>query len=190
LLLLVEALLGAALVKFGLVVKDASPARAVVLSIHLANTLALLAALALTAWWGGGRKRVSWSGRAWASLAGVAALGITGALSALADTLFPAPSLAAGLAQDWNSGANWLVHLRGLHPVLALAVGGWVVYFSFSRMGGARRLALATVGLVAAQIELGIMNLAALTPLWMQVAHLLAADLLWIALVLLCEASA
>src|SRR5579871_6408962 len=46
-----EALIGAALVKFGLVVNDASPARAAVLSLHLANTMTLLACLTLTAWW-------------------------------------------------------------------------------------------------------------------------------------------
>jgi hypothetical protein len=45
-----EALIGATLVKFGLVVHDASPARAAVLSLHLVNTLTFLACLTLTAW--------------------------------------------------------------------------------------------------------------------------------------------
>jgi heme a synthase len=189
-LLVIEALLGAALVKFGLVVNDASPARAVVLSIHLANTLALLASLTLTAWWGGGNARVRWDGRAWTSLAGVVVLGITGALSALADTLFPATSLAAGLAQDWSAGASWLVRLRALHPFLALAVGVWVVYYASSRMGKARRSAMVVLTLVAGQIAAGVINLALLAPLGMQVVHLLLADLLWIAVVVMCESPA
>ena len=146
--LIIEALIGAALVKFGLVVNDPSPARAVMLSLHQANTLALVGSIALTAWWGAGNKRVSWDGRAWTSLAGVIALGITGTLSALADTLFPSHSLAEGLAQDWSGDANWLVHLRALHPFLALAVGLWIVYYASSRMRDARRGALAVMALV------------------------------------------
>ena len=50
-----EALIGATLVKFGLVVHDASPARAAVLSLHLVNTLTFLACLTLTARWASGR---------------------------------------------------------------------------------------------------------------------------------------
>jgi heme a synthase len=187
-LLVVEALLGAALVKFGLVVNDPSPARAVVLSIHLANTLALLAAITLTAWWGSGRPRRPLDSRARTGLAGVVVLGITGALSALADTLYPSTSLEAGLLQDLNAGANWLVRLRAVHPFLALAVGLWVVYYASVRMGKARGLALGVMTLVAAQIAAGVMNLALLAPVGMQVIHLLLADLLWIALVVLCQA--
>jgi heme A synthase len=185
--LVAEALIGAALVKYGLVVNDASLARAVVLSIHQANTLALLGSIALTAWWGAGNKRVPWDGRAWISLAGLIALAITGTLSALADTLYPSPSLTEGLAQDWSAGANWLVHLRALHPFLALAVGLWLVYYASLRMREARRGALAVMGLVGAQIAAGVLNLALLTPLSTQVIHLLLADALWIAVLLLCE---
>jgi heme a synthase len=187
LFLVAEALIGAALVKFGLVVNDPSPARAAVLSMHLANTLALLGSLTLTAWWGGGHARVAWDLRAWASLAGVVILGITGALSALADTLFPSSSLTAGLAQDWSGGANWLIRLRALHPFLALAVGLWVVFYASSWIAQARRPAGVVMALVGAQIAAGVVNLALLAPLGMQVAHLLLADLLWIGLIVLCE---
>ncbi len=187
LFLVLEALLGAALVKYGLVVNDASAARVVVLSFHLANTLALLGILTLTAWWAGGHRRIHWDARAYVSLAGVIALGITGALSALADTLFPSTSLAAGLAQDLTSGANWLVRLRALHPFLAVGVGLWLVYYASLRMPQARRAAMVVMALVAAQIAAGVVNLALLTPLGMQVVHLLLADLLWIALVILAE---
>ncbi len=187
--LVIEALLGRALVTNGLVVNDASPERAVVLSFHLANTLALLAALALTAWWAAGHPRVRWDAPASISLAGVIGLGVTGALSALADTLYPSTSLAAGLAQDLTAGANWLVRLRALHPFLAVGVGLWLVYYASSRLPGARRAAIAVMALVAAQIAAGVLNLALLTPLGMQVTHLLLADLLWIALIVLCESA-
>jgi heme A synthase len=77
LFLLTEALIGAALVKYGLVVNDASPARAAVLSLHQTNTLTLLACLTLTAWWAGHARfrpsgRTAWM--AWGSLSAVAVL--------------------------------------------------------------------------------------------------------------------
>jgi heme a synthase len=189
LFLITESFIGAALVKFGLVVSDASPARAAMLSLHLTNTLTLLACLTLTAWWAGHPRnrpagRAAWM--AWGSLTAVAVLGITGALAALADTLYPVHSLAAGFAQDLSSDANFAVHLRAIHPFLAAAVALWLVYYAIGRAVDARPPALAVIALVAAQLLAGVVNLLLLTPVWMQIVHLLLADLLWIALVVLC----
>jgi len=189
LFLITEALIGAALVKFGLVVSDASPARAAVLSLHLTNTLTLLACLTLTAWWAG-QPRIRPAGRAawmaWGSLAAVAVLGITGVLAALADTLYPVHSLAAGFAQDLSPDANFAVRLRMMHPFLAGAVALWLVYYAIWRAADARKPALAVIAIVAAQLLAGVLNLLLLAPVWMQIMHLLLADLLWIALVVLC----
>jgi heme A synthase len=177
------------LVTHGLVVNDASPARAAMLSLHLANTLALLACVTLTAWWAT-HPKIRLSGEAWASLAAVAVLGITGALAALADTLYPVHSLAAGFAQDLSPDASFVVRLRAMHPFVAAAVGLWVLYFALRRAPAARIAASATIALVAAQLLAGALNLALLTPIWMQLVHLLLADLLWIALVVLCASPA
>jgi heme A synthase len=189
LFLVTEALIGAALVKFGLVVNDASPARAAVLSLHLTNTLTLLACVTLTAWWAS-HPRVRLAGRAawlaWSSLVAVALLGITGVLTALADTLYPVHSLAAGFAQDFSSNAHFAVRLRAMHPFLAVGVALWLVYYSMSRVADARKPALAVISLVAVQLLAGVLNLLLLTPIWTQLLHLLLADLLWIALVVLC----
>jgi heme A synthase len=187
--LVTEVFIGAALVVFGLVVDDPSPARAAVLSLHLANTLALLGSLTVTAWWAN-HPRIRLSGRAWASLAAVAFLGITGVLAALADTLYPAHSLAAGFAQDLSPDANFLLRLRAMHPFVAAAVGLWIIYYAALRAPGARRAAQAVIVLVVAQILAGVLNLALLTPIGMQMIHLLLADLLWIALVVLCASPA
>ena len=108
--LVTEALLGASLVLLHHVADNASVSRVYSLSLHLANTLTLLACLALTAWWAGGHPPVRLRGRAlWiaaATLLTVVAAGITGAIAALGDTLFPAPSLAAGLARDFDPASN------------------------------------------------------------------------------------
>ena len=180
-----EALIGAALVKFGLVVNDASPARAAVLSLHLANTMTLLACLTLTAWWSRRPKvRLSWI--EWTSLSGVVLLGITGALAALADTLYPVHSLAAGFAQDFDSGASFILRLRALHPLLAAAVAMWLIHYALARSSSPSRTAKIVIATVVVQFLVGIANLLLLAPITMQLLHLLLADLLWIALVALC----
>jgi len=184
--LVTEALIGAALVKFGLVVTDSSAGRAAVLSLHLTNTLTLLACLTLTARWAGNHSRIRLAWKAWISLAAVVLLGISGALAALADTLYPVHSLVAGFSQDLNPGANLTIKLRVIHPILAAAVGIWLIYYAKSRSSSARRWAQAIIAIVAAQFLAGAVNLLALAPVGMQLAHLLLADLLWIALVVLC----
>jgi heme A synthase len=45
------------------------------------------------------------------------------------------------------------------------------------------------VGLVAAEIAIGAVNVLLLAPVFLQLVHLLAADLLWLALVLLAAAT-
>jgi heme A synthase len=191
--LLTEALIGAALVLLGHVEKNASVTRAYSLSTHLINTLTLLACLTLTAWWASGkpafrpRRRAAWL--AGVSLAVVGILGVSGAIAALGDTLFPAQSLAAGLARDWDPSANIFLRLRGLHPLIAAGAGAWLLFYavsSASRRPDVRRQAWLMAACLGAQLLGGAVNLLLLAPIWMQMVHLLLADLLWIALVLLC----
>jgi heme A synthase len=190
--LMTEALIGAALVLLEHVARNSSPNRAYSLSTHLINTLTLLACLTLTAWWGMGKPRLLIEGRA-ACLAGISVaavgiLGVSGAIAALGDTLFPASSLASGLAQDFNPAASIFVRLRWIHPALAVLCGAWLLYFGLNalRRPESRRPALVMTGLIAAQLLAGVVNLLLLAPVWMQMVHLLLADLVWIALVLLC----
>lgn len=194
--LVTEALLGAALVKLGHVANNASPMRAYSDSAHLVNTLTLLACLTLTAWWGSGRPAVLVHGRdgwlAGISLAVVVVLGISGAITALGDTLFPVHSLSAGFAQDLDPAANIFLRLRIFHPMIAAGAAAWLAFYAagagFARPA-VRPFAWAVGGLLVAQLGAGVVNLALLAPVWMQILHLLLADLLWIALVLLCATS-
>jgi len=198
--LLTEALIGAALVLLQHVARNASVSRAYWLSTHLINTLMLLACLTLTAWWSAKRvgqaappalprRRTVWM--AGVSLASVVVLGVSGAIAALGDTLFPASSLAAGLAQDLDPAAHIFLRLRLLHPLIAVAVGAWLLFYavsSASRRPDVGRPAWSLVALLGAQIGAGVVNLLLLAPVWMQLVHLLLADLLWITLVLLSAA--
>jgi heme a synthase len=192
-LLLNEAFLGALLVKLGYVTGNQSMGRVMVLSIHLSNTLLLLAALTLTArllgtgqLWRelgvGGAKKV------WAlfGLAATLVVGVSGSLAALGDTLFPASSLRAAFAQDFAAESPWLLRLRGVHPVSAVVAAMFVLWLARqARRAGARRLAGAVLALLAFQFALGLADVLLLAPVWMQILHLLGADLYWVGLVML-----
>jgi cytochrome c oxidase assembly protein subunit 15 len=192
-LVVVEALVGAGLVLFGWVAHDASLARAWVMPVHLTNTFLLLGALALTAWWSDAPAAAQPPpGRSPASVA-VAALtvvlaGATGAVAALGDTLFPSATLAEGLRQDVGSGAHLLLRLRLLHPPVAAAAAIACAMAARAGLAAAagpvRRAGGAVAALVALQVVAGVVNVALLAPVWLQIAHLVLADLLWIALVL------
>ena len=72
-----------------------------------------------------------------------------------------------------------------LHPLVAIAGGlgiVWIVrYLSIGMSDSARKRGRTIVWLVVAQFGVGLINIALLTPLELQVIHLLLADLLWIA---------
>ena len=191
--LLTEVLLGAALVLLHHVANNASVNRAYSLSSHLLNTLTLLACLALTAWWASGKPAVRVAGpAAWMSalaLASFALVGMSGVIAALGDTLFPASSLAAGLAQDLDPAANIFLRLRLFHPVIAAVSGTWLVAFTvicLMRTPEAKPFAFAVIGVGGLQMMLGLANVVLLAPAAMQIAHLFVADALWVLLVLLC----
>ena len=192
--ILVEAGLGALLV-FAEHQKN-SDFYAALVAIHLLNTFILLAFLALTAWWASGGKSITLKNKGrlalllGIALVGVASLGMTGAITALGDTLFPAGSLAQGIAQDTDPAASFLVRLRVIHPIIAILVGVYALnvaryLYEKSNTPAGKRLSLLLGGLVLLQLTAGVLNLLLLAPIWMQIVHLLLADSVWISCVLL-----
>ncbi len=193
-LMLTEALLGAALVLFGLVDKDASLARGLSVSLHLTNTHLLLAALTMTAWLATRPEAEFWPRRAPKILFGALALAllvsVTGAVAALGDTLFPAASVKAGIEREFSSGAAFLLRLRVVHPPAAVFAAFFFLWTASTvarlrPFPPVRRMAALVAGFALAQLCAGAVNIALLAPIWMQLLHLLLADILWIALVLL-----
>jgi cytochrome c oxidase assembly protein subunit 15 len=189
LLLVNEAFLGALLVKLGYVTTNRSFGRVVVLSIHLSNTLLLLAALTVTAALlsrGVARPRIIAGAKTmWWVAAGLAAtlvVGVSGSLAALGDTLFPSATLAASFAQDFSTSAPLLLRVRWVHPAAACVAALFVAWSILRARGGLRWLVAALLGV---QFVLGVADVLLLAPVWMQILHLLGADLYWIALVLL-----
>ncbi len=193
--ILIEALLGAGLVLFKLVEENSSVFRALAVSLHLLNTFILLAFLALNAWWASGGKRVSFKNRKKLlvlfaiGLTGIALVGMSGAITALGDTLFPSTSLAQTLAEQADPEAHFLIRLRIYHPIIAILVGVYALYLvkhlyaQFQHPTG-KRLSLLLGTLIVIQWMAGMANVILLAPVWMQVVHLFLADSVWIAYIL------
>src|SRR5262249_41689102 len=123
-------------------------------------------------------------------LLAILTLGVTGAIAGLADTLFHSSSIIEGFHREFSGPHHMLLRLRIIHPALALVVGAFLVILALRTLRVAnsivvRRLAECLLALVLLQFAFGLLNLLLLTPLWMQILHLLAADLLWITLLLL-----
>lgn len=187
--LFAEALLGAGLVLFQYVEHNASAGRAAYLSAHLVNTQILLAMLTLTAWFGSDPVTRAWRGApklVVAALPVAIVVAVSGAIAALGDTLFPAASVASGMRQEFSQTASALQRLRVVHPVLAVVGGAILLATAVTAMrSGRSRMGPILAALVFLQLAAGVLNIALLAPVWMQILHLLLADLLWIALVVM-----
>lgn len=194
-----EALIGAGLVLLALVADDASLRRVIALALHLINTFLLVASLGVTAFAAEQRPtvpqpvgKVPWL--LFPALFGTLLIGVSGAMTALGDTLFPAVDLKTGLAQDVAPAAHFLLRLRVLHPALALLTSLYLaVAVSLSAGSTAapavRWFSRLLLALFVVQIGAGVTNLLLLAPVAMQLIHLLLADCVWLALVLLAVAS-
>ena len=195
---IIEGLIGRYLVKKGLVADNDTLARAGVISLHLVNTLILLAVLTLTAWWATQQKiigipifwRQNFKTTVILSLClfAVLALSAAGAITALGNTLFPVNSLSEGMARDL-SPTHILQSLIWIHPVAAVVIG-LSITFVVVLLGYAQKSSIVLkltkiqIGFIVVQIILGGLNLLLHAPVWMQLAHLFMADLVWINLIL------
>jgi cytochrome c oxidase assembly protein subunit 15 len=74
--------------------------------------------------------------------------------------------------------------MRWLHPAAAVVGLGCAIWLSVHLHS---RLGRIVLGLIALQLLLGVGDVLLLAPTWMQVLHLLGADLYWIALVAACS---
>jgi cytochrome c oxidase assembly protein subunit 15 len=171
--------------------------RAPYLALHLTNTLLLLAALTLAAHFLSRRAgylrekvRIAAPFLGIASLVIVLVVGVTGSLAALGDTLFPPSSLGAAFAQDFSATSEWLVRWRWTHPTVAFLASVfliWLLVRAAQRRSqwDNRALSALVLILLALQYVLGILDVAFLAPVWLQILHLLGADVLWAAIVVL-----
>ncbi len=196
LFVITEAAVGAGLVLTGNVAEAVTDTRPLWAMGHLINTFILLTFLTLTAWFATKERKVSLNidlKTAALIILGVAGLlfvGLSGSLAALSNMLFPSQTLAEGVAKDFSATSNIILRLRLSHPILSILTG---VYLIFLAGWLKARSADATTAwwsnavslLVIGQVIFGGATLLTLGPIVMQLGHLLLADAVWIAFVLL-----
>jgi heme A synthase len=193
---IIEGLIGAGLVIFELVGLNQSAERAIVMALHLVNTLILVGFLTLTAWWASGARTPQWQGQQrinWLlgiGVIGMMVVGASGAVTALGDTLF----VHEGVPIESTATTQFLVQLRIWHPALAVITGLFVVLAStavYRLRPSSHTLLFSRLVKVAFIIQLfaGVLNVYLMVPVWMQLIHLLLADIIWIAWVLLGAAA-
>jgi len=198
--IILEALLGAGLVLFELVEDNDSVARAVIVGLHLVNTFGLLGFGCLTAWWAqGGNIPAGMRSHpvgSWLALGLflTVIVGMSGAITALGDTLFPIDPTSPGelvdkLSRDLQPTEHFLVRLRVFHPFLAGGVS--LILFCGAFLARKRlptrsisRLSVLLMALLAMGVVHGLGNIWMAAPGWMQIIHLLLADGIWITQVL------
>jgi heme A synthase len=181
--LLTEALLGAMLVKLELVANNASANRAVAMSLHLANTFLLLAAMTTATMFSflpepklasAPPTRQKWF--LLVALGSILVVGMSGAVAALGDTL-----VQHGVQHVF---VEVLVKLRIGHPLLAIVGMGSIALVVVSSQGSpAGRLSWVLAGLGIGQVLCGLLNVVLSVPVTLQLLHLLLADLIWMALI-------
>ena len=184
--LFIEALIGAVLVLFSLVEYNDSVARAIMMGIHLINTFLLIGCLAHLCYQVFGAKPkviadIRWD--TWPTLFGLGLIlmGATGSMVALGDTLFPASSLAEGLAQDLNPNSHWLIKLRVMHPALAvfIVISGIAGLAKAGYSGRAGFWGMLLSFLLLTQFCVGLANWLLLAPTWIQLVHLWIAEVIF-----------
>ena len=191
-LVTVEAIIGAGLVRFEWVADNDSVERVYTMVFHFANTFLLLAAMVLTGWLVSGgtvpflRNQGQSALAVGLALMGVLVVGSGGAVTALGDTLY----LTEGLSPQDSPVVAGLLQSRYYHPAAAILVFFLVSWSSFRFVAArpsemTRRLAYSTVGLYGLQLIVGALNVYLKAPIWIQLVHLLVADVIWITLVLL-----
>lgn len=185
---IIESLLGAGLVLLGLVEDNDSILRIFAVSLHLLNTFILVALTALNAYYSSDPKasltKLNAKKAFKMGLFLILVIGISGAVTSLADTLFP-PSTFTETMNEWiDPTAHLLQRLRPYHPFFAVAFGLAIIayldhFFKPTSQRG-EKLRFWIKVLIFVQFGLGMLNIVLHVPLYMQITHLLFAELIWI----------
>ena len=195
--IITEALVGAGLVLTGNTAEALTAARPFWMIGHLTNTFILLAFLTLTGWFASGGKYLNFKAQPKVLLLlgigvfGIFLIGMSGSVAALSGMLFPSVTLSEGIAKDFSETSHILLRLRVSHPILSITVGiflaflaGWIKSKARENTSVKRWANVLTI-LILIQFAFGAITLLTLAPIVMQLVHLLLADAVWIAFVLM-----
>ncbi|MGI8786508.1 MAG: COX15/CtaA family protein [Pyrinomonadaceae bacterium] len=192
-----EALIGAGLVLTGNTAENLTASRPFWMAAHLITTFSLLAVLTLTAWLASGGKSFEFGAERRIPLLlaiavfGIFLVGMSGSVAALSSMLFPSATLAEGVAKDFSETSNILLRLRVSHPILSVSVGVYLIFLANWIKSRARenlqvnRWTTVLTVLIGVQFLAGAFTFLMLAPIVLQLVHLLLADAVWVAFVLM-----
>ena len=188
-----EALLGAKLVLFGLVTDNDSPYRALIMGLHFINSVFLVLSIYCAYYFS---KSTEWifqiefkkyqKASRWAMF-GFLLIGMTGAIAALSNTLFPTSRLIEGLAKDFSADSHYLLKLRILHPIFATVLSAILFFalrfWSEQLQGYGKKTVQQLSALILLAIVFGYITLFSLSPVGMKLTHLTIAHTFWILMI-------
>lgn len=168
--------------------------RASMITLHFINSFLLLGSNALMCdWVKDGEPKKSLINRNAKQLFAMLALlflvlGASGTISSIGDKIFLDIPAMEGIRQN-SSGENFLYQLKVYHPIIAVMVGMGIyfIYNNFLKKSINRKLnrySKYLAGLFLLQLLLGVLNLILLSPIWLQLIHLLLAEIVWIIFIL------
>ena len=138
-MIILEGLLGAGLVFLEHVADNRSGYRAISMSLHLVSTFTLMGFAVFTWYWSGNlsqkpvklKSPTPAASLLWLQVSGLIALmflGVSGAITALGDTLFPISAPGEAWEMGQLAGAHLFLKLRIWHPFIAILVGAWLIF--------------------------------------------------------------
>lgn len=175
--MILEALLGALLVKQNLVTVNDSIFRLVAMSLHQLNSFLLTGVTYLLYL----STKQSLKIRITKLNIGFLILSVSGAIASLAATLFPSTSIWEGIMQDFAHDSHLFVRLRVIHPVLAVTLVSSVIYWLQTRAKTSKETSRLALSLFVAML-VGIITLMTLSPTWLKITHLMLAHFIWAAI--------
>ena len=167
--MLIEAAVGALLVKGQLVTVDDSISRLIVMSLHQLNSFLLTAVTYLL----GLSIKTDFKLKFNKVFLFFLILCVFGAFASLSTTLFPSQSLWQGILSDFDSTSHLFLKLRILHPVFALLIMIPMTYYFLNKKQ--TRIVIE----IYIAIAIGVITLTSLSPIWLKITHLLIAHYLW-----------
>lgn len=189
-LTVVEALIGAVLVKKGLVDKNESVLRAWVIGLHLVNTFFLVATITMSEHLSRGRPtnlnkfKLANSEKFYFFTLTLLFLlaGSTGAVTALGNTLFPETSLLEGMKKDFLQESHFLIRLRIYHPIIAVSLVLLLIHQALRAMEieGLQKTGKQLLICSIVAVSFGVVNWLLMAPKWGALVHLALANILWI----------
>lgn len=185
-LTIVEALIGAALVKFQLVGTNTTVIRAWIMGIHQLSSLSLTGAIFLSVLYSSPTHTFSLRPDRFLKIVFVffGFICFTGALASLAGTLFPSISLLSSFLADFQSTSHLLVRLRVSHPIMAtlffITCCAWLTKTPSEWDKKSTQHLFKVLGF---SFAFGWATLLLLSPIWMRLSHLALAHVLCITLI-------